>query len=64
MEDSGLTNIEVELQFGELLKDFIEDWSDDEDSVYGDSSENVNQGEDIDVSAFMMVYLLHSSATL
>ena len=52
MEDSGLTDIEVELQFGELLKDFIEDWSEDEDSVYGDSAENVNQGEDINVSAF------------
>ena len=52
MENSGLSDIEVELQFGELLKEFIEDWSDDEDSVYRDSSENVNQGEDINVSAF------------
>jgi hypothetical protein len=52
MENSGLSDIEVELQFGELLKDFIEDWSEDEDSVYGDSAGNVNQGEDINVSAF------------
>lgn len=64
MEESGLTDIDIGAEFGVLLKDWIEDWSDDEDSVDGDWSENGNEGEDISVSGIIMYYFLYHSATL
>ena len=54
MEDSGLTDIEIGVEFGELLKDWIEDWSDGEDSVHGEWPWNGNKGEDINVSGIIM----------
>ena len=30
MADDGLSYIMVDMEFGELMKDWIEDWSDDE----------------------------------
>ena len=30
MADEELTDIMVDMEFGELMKDWIEDWSDDE----------------------------------
>nr|XP_045090201.1 nucleolar transcription factor 1-A-like [Aegilops tauschii subsp. strangulata] len=36
-----------DMEFGELMKDWIEDWSDDENSDRGDSSENGNALEDL-----------------
>ena len=36
MADDELTGIMVDMEFGELMKDWIEDWSDDENSDRGD----------------------------
>jgi hypothetical protein len=55
MVDNGLSDIELgDIEFGDLLKDYIEDWSDDEDSVPGDLAENGNEGEATNVSGFIM----------
>ncbi|KAI4967206.1 hypothetical protein ZWY2020_029502 [Hordeum vulgare] len=37
------------LEFGELLKDWIDDWSVDENSNRGDCSENRNKGKDVNM---------------
>nr|XP_045090126.1 protein FAR1-RELATED SEQUENCE 5-like [Aegilops tauschii subsp. strangulata] len=37
------------MEFGELMKDWIEDWSDDENSDRGDRSENGNILEDLNI---------------
>ncbi|XP_044974252.1 uncharacterized protein LOC123442296 [Hordeum vulgare subsp. vulgare] len=44
--DSELTDIMVDMELGELLKDWIHDWSDDENSDHGDWAENGNVGDD------------------
>ena len=55
MADEELTDIMVDMEFGELMKDWIEDWSDDENSDRGDSSENGNVLEDLNVSGIIML---------
>ena len=65
MEESGLTDIQIGVEFGELLKDWIEDWSDDEDSVNRDWSGNGNnEGGNINVSGIINDFFLYHSATL
>jgi hypothetical protein len=55
MVDNGLSNIELgDIEFGDLLKDYIEDWSDDEDSAPEDLAENGNEGKATNVSGFVM----------
>nr|XP_040248462.1 protein FAR1-RELATED SEQUENCE 5-like [Aegilops tauschii subsp. strangulata] len=49
MADDELTNIMVDMEFGELIKDWIEDWSDDENSDRGNWSENGNEWEDLNM---------------
>ena len=44
-----------DMEFGELLKDWIDDWSDDENSDGGDRSENGNEGDDVNVSGIIML---------
>ena len=55
MADEELTDIMVDMEFGELMKDWIEDWSDDENSDRGDRSENGNVLEDLNVSGIIML---------
>ena len=52
MADEELTDIMVDMEFGELMKDWIEDWSDDENS---DRSENGNEWDDLNVSGIVML---------
>ncbi|XP_073357889.1 uncharacterized protein [Aegilops tauschii subsp. strangulata] len=47
MADDELTDMMYDMEFGELMKDWIEDWSDDENSDRGDRSENGNVLEDL-----------------
>nr|XP_020182161.1 protein FAR1-RELATED SEQUENCE 5-like [Aegilops tauschii subsp. strangulata] len=47
MADEELTDIMVDMEFGELMKDCIEDWSDDENSDREDRSENGNEWDDL-----------------
>ena len=62
MADTGLGDIELDMEFGdELLKDWIDDWSDDENSNHGDWSENGNEGEDVNVSGIIMLYFFMAS---
>ena len=53
--DEELTDMMVDMEFGELMKDWIEDWSDDENSDRGDRSENGNVLEDLNVSGIIML---------
>ena len=55
MADEELTDIMVDMEFGELMKDWIEDWSDDENSDLGNQSKNGNQWEDLNVSGITML---------
>ena len=55
MADEELTDMMVYMEFGELMKDWIEDWSDDENSDRGDRSENGNVLEDLNVSGIIML---------
>ena len=55
MTDNELTDIMVDMKFGELLKDWIDDWSDGENSDRGDLSENGNEWEDLNVSGIIML---------
>ena len=55
MADNELTDIMVDMEFGELMKDWIEDWSDDENSDRGDWSENGDEWEDLIVSGIIML---------
>ncbi|XP_020156787.1 protein FAR1-RELATED SEQUENCE 5-like [Aegilops tauschii subsp. strangulata] len=50
MAESGSIYIELDLEFGELLKDWIDDWLDEENSEHGDWPENANEGEDVNVT--------------
>jgi len=43
------------MEFGELMKDWIEDWSDDDNSDLGNQSENGNKWEDFNVSGTTML---------
>ena len=45
----------VDMDFGELIKDQIEDWSDDENLDREDRSENGNEWEDFNVSGIIML---------
>ena len=54
MAESGSIDIDLDLQFGELLKDWIDDWSDEENSEHGDWPKNANKGEDVNVSVIIM----------
>ena len=45
MADEELTDMMVDMEFGELVKDWIEDWSDDKNSDLGDQSDNGNEWE-------------------
>ncbi|XP_040256707.1 protein FAR1-RELATED SEQUENCE 5-like [Aegilops tauschii subsp. strangulata] len=47
MADEELTDIMVDMEFGELMKNWIEDWSDDENSDCEDRSENGNEWDDL-----------------
>ncbi|XP_073367556.1 protein FAR1-RELATED SEQUENCE 5-like [Aegilops tauschii subsp. strangulata] len=49
MADEELTDIMVDMEFGELMKDWIEDWSDDENSDREDRSENGNEWDDLNI---------------
>uniref|UniRef100_A0A8R7JWU0 Beta-carotene isomerase D27-like C-terminal domain-containing protein n=1 Tax=Triticum urartu TaxID=4572 RepID=A0A8R7JWU0_TRIUA len=49
MVDEELTDIMVDMEFGELMKDWIEDWSDDENSDREDRSENGNEWDDLNI---------------
>ncbi|XP_073362439.1 protein FAR1-RELATED SEQUENCE 11-like [Aegilops tauschii subsp. strangulata] len=49
MADEELTDIMVDMEFGELMKDWIEDWSDDENSDHEDRSENGNEWDDLNI---------------
>ncbi|KAM3253726.1 hypothetical protein ACQJBY_047677 [Aegilops geniculata] len=49
MADEELTDIMVDMEFGELMKDWIEDWSDDENSDREDRSENGNEWDDLNM---------------
>ena len=55
MADKELTDIMVDMEFGELMKDWIEDWSDDENSDREDRSENGNEWDDLNVSGIVML---------
>ena len=55
MADEELTDMMVDMEFGELMKDWIEDWSDDENSDRGDRSENGNEWDDLNVSGIVML---------
>ena len=55
MADEELIDIMVDMEFGELMKDWIEDWSDDENSDLGDQSENGNEWEEFNVSGLIML---------
>nr|ACK44495.1 Far1 [Triticum aestivum] len=52
MADEELTDIMVDMEFGELMKDWIEDWSDDENSDREDRSENGNEWDDLNIDEF------------
>ena len=56
MADEELTDIMVDMEFGELMKDWIEYWSDDENSDCEDRSENGNEWDDLNVSGIVMLY--------
>ena len=45
----------VDMEIGELMKDWIEDWLDDENSDHGDWSENGNEREDFNVSGITVL---------
>nr|XP_040246042.1 protein FAR1-RELATED SEQUENCE 5-like [Aegilops tauschii subsp. strangulata] len=47
MADEELTDIMVDMEFGELVKDWIEDWLDDENSDREDRLENGNEWDDL-----------------
>ncbi|XP_037462060.1 protein FAR1-RELATED SEQUENCE 11-like [Triticum dicoccoides] len=49
MADEELTDIMIDMEFGELMKDWIEDWSDDENSDREDRSENGNEWDDLNI---------------
>ncbi|XP_037409313.1 uncharacterized protein LOC119271684 [Triticum dicoccoides] len=49
MADEELTDIMVDMEFGELMKDWIEDWSDDENLDREDRSENGNEWDDLNI---------------
>ena len=55
MADDELTDMMYDMEFGELMKDWIEDWSDDENWDCGDRSENGNVLEDLNVSGIIML---------
>ena len=55
MADEELTDMMVDMEFGELMKDWIEDWSHDENSDLGDQSENGNEWDDLNVSGIVML---------
>ena len=55
MADEELTDMMVDMEFGELMKDWIEDWSDDENSDLGDKLENGNKWEDFNRSGIIML---------
>ena len=55
MADEELTDMMVDMEFGELMKDWIEDWSDDENSDREDRSENGNKWDDLNVSGITML---------
>ena len=55
MAGKELTDIMVDMEFGELMKDWIEDWSDDENSDRGDRSKNGNEWDDLNVSGIVML---------
>lgn len=43
------------MEFGELLKHWIDDWSDDENADRADWSKNGNEGGDVNVSGIIML---------
>ena len=55
MADDELTDIMFDMEFGELTKGWIEDWSDDENSDCEDWSENGDEWEDLNVSGIIML---------
>ena len=55
MADEELTDIMVDMEFGELMKDWIEDSSDDENPDLEDRSENGNEWDDLNVSGIIML---------
>ena len=55
MADHELTGMMYDMEFGELMKDWIEDWSDDENSNREDRSENGNEWDDLNVSGIVML---------
>ena len=56
MADNELTDMMYDMEFGELMKDRIEDWSNDENSNRGDWSENGDEWEDLDESGIILLY--------
>ena len=55
MADEELTDMMVDMEFRELMEDWIEEWSDDENSDLGDQLENGNEWEDFNVSGIIML---------
>ena len=55
MADDELTDMMYDMEFGELMKDWIEDLSDDENSDREDQSENGNAWNDLNVSGIVML---------
>ena len=55
MAEDELTDIMVDMEYGELMKDWIEDLSDDENSDREDLSENGNEWDDLNVSGIVML---------
>ena len=55
MADDELTDMIYDMEFGELMKDQIEDWSDDENSDREGRSENGNEWDDLNVSGIVML---------
>ena len=55
MAEEELTDIMVDMEYGELMKDWIEYWSDDENSDCEDRSENGNEWDDLNVSGIVML---------
>ena len=45
----------VDMEFGELMKDQIEEWSDDENLDHEDRSENGNEWDDLNVSGIVIL---------
>ena len=55
MADEEWTDIMVDMEFGELMKEWIEDWSDDENSDHEDRWENRDEWDDLNVSGIVML---------